>query len=281
MSFIYNMADTWNAGGTTFNSILMNVSNGAGGAPVGAAASRILNLQANAFSVFTVDVAGLTLLNNNSVAPVANGNASGFQLVAANAAVGGFAVDTFAQLGSLSFRRANTSALNPSSISNGNNLGRVGASGYGASGYVAGQQASILFVAGENFSDTNAGTYMRFQTTALGSISAANVLHITPAGLLSFNSITNTSPAFKQSGTDVQARLADDTLFTNMTVNALQVSGGGMTVASLPVASSYQGALAFITDGTVSATTAIGVTVTGGGANKLMVYSDGTQWKGL
>ena len=58
MSFIYSLADTWNNAGTTFNSILMNVSNGAGGAPSGAAASRILNLQANSSTVFDVDVAG-------------------------------------------------------------------------------------------------------------------------------------------------------------------------------------------------------------------------------
>lgn len=58
MSFIYNMADTWNAVGTTFNAILMNVSNGAGGSAVGAAASRVLNLQNNSSSIFSVDIAG-------------------------------------------------------------------------------------------------------------------------------------------------------------------------------------------------------------------------------
>lgn len=44
---IYAMTDTWNAIGTTFDSILMDVSNGAAGNPVGAAASQLLNLKTN------------------------------------------------------------------------------------------------------------------------------------------------------------------------------------------------------------------------------------------
>lgn len=75
MSFIYSLQDTWNAVGTTFNSILMNVSNGAGGAPVGAAASRLLNLQRNATSVFQVDINGGLVLGTgfSGVTPPAGG----------------------------------------------------------------------------------------------------------------------------------------------------------------------------------------------------------------
>lgn len=58
MSFIYNMSDTWNAIGTTFDAIKMNISNGAGGAPVGAAASRAFNLQANGATIFDIDISG-------------------------------------------------------------------------------------------------------------------------------------------------------------------------------------------------------------------------------
>ena len=58
MSFIYNMSDTWNAGGTTFDAIKMNISNGAGGAPVGAAASRAIRIQANGTDVFGCDISG-------------------------------------------------------------------------------------------------------------------------------------------------------------------------------------------------------------------------------
>jgi len=54
---------------------------------------------------------------------------------------------------------------------------------------------------------------------------------------------------------------------------AVVLSGGGVTVANLPAA--VQGGLAFVTD--ANATTR-GTTVVGGGANKLPVYSDGTNW---
>jgi hypothetical protein len=50
-----------------------------------------------------------------------------------------------------------------------------------------------------------------------------------------------------------------------------------VTYANLPAATSAgAGARAFITDGS---TTTFGATVAGGGANKVPVYSDGTNWK--
>lgn len=66
MSFIYDFAAAWNDGGTTFNGIKLNVSNGAGGAPVGAAASRIQRFQANTVDVFGVGVDG-TLYTPKSI----------------------------------------------------------------------------------------------------------------------------------------------------------------------------------------------------------------------
>ncbi len=54
MSFIYNLADTWNASGTTFASILMNVTNGSSANPVAAAASQLINLQTNGTQNFGV-----------------------------------------------------------------------------------------------------------------------------------------------------------------------------------------------------------------------------------
>ena len=53
-------------------------------------------------------------------------------------------------------------------------------------------------------------------------------------------------------------------------------AGGGVTVANLPAA--VQGGLAFVTDAATTAILGLGTTVTGGGANKVLVYSDGTNW---
>jgi hypothetical protein len=54
MAFIYDLTDTWNAGGTTFNAIKMNVTDTAS-----AAASRLLTLQVGGAERFSVDKAGI------------------------------------------------------------------------------------------------------------------------------------------------------------------------------------------------------------------------------
>ncbi len=51
------------------------------------------------------------------------------------------------------------------------------------------------------------------------------------------------------------------------------------TVATLPSAStSGIGAVAIVTDATLTAITGLGLQPIGSGANKVMVYSDGTNW---
>jgi hypothetical protein len=50
------------------------------------------------------------------------------------------------------------------------------------------------------------------------------------------------------------------------------------TVALLPSAAAYQGSIRFVTDATVTAAAGIGTTVVGGGTNKVLCYSDGTNW---
>jgi len=51
------------------------------------------------------------------------------------------------------------------------------------------------------------------------------------------------------------------------------------TVATLPSASTVGfGALAFVSDATLTAITGLGTTVVGGGSSKVPVYSDGTNW---
>lgn len=64
MSFIYSLTATWNNVATTYNAIQMDVSDGAGGAPIGAAASRILNLKNNGTTVFSVDKNGNVAATN-------------------------------------------------------------------------------------------------------------------------------------------------------------------------------------------------------------------------
>ena len=53
MSYIYDLSDTWNAGGTVFTAIKMNVTNTAS-----AAGSKIISLQVGGSEQFSVDKDG-------------------------------------------------------------------------------------------------------------------------------------------------------------------------------------------------------------------------------
>jgi hypothetical protein len=59
MAFIYDMADTWNAAGTTFTAIKMNVTDTASNA-----ASLLMDLQVGGVSQFTVSKAGRATVND-------------------------------------------------------------------------------------------------------------------------------------------------------------------------------------------------------------------------
>lgn len=61
MANIYNMADTWNAGGTTFTAIKMNVTDTSS-----AAASLLMDLQVGGTSKCNVDKTGILTLNGVS-----------------------------------------------------------------------------------------------------------------------------------------------------------------------------------------------------------------------
>lgn len=95
-------------------------------------------------------------------------------------------------------------------------------------------------------------------------------------GLLQLGGTTSSFPAWKRSSATLAARLADDSADAQST--AKSVLGVTLTVATLPTASSNQGALAFVSDATLTAITGLGLAVTGGGSNKVTVYSDGSNW---
>ena len=92
-------------------------------------------------------------------------------------------------------------------------------------------------------------------------------------GLIQFSGTSASFPALKRSSTGLQVRLADDTDFAPF--YAATVRHKAYTVATLPSAASFEGAIAYVTD--ANATTRL-ATVAGGGSNKVIVYSDGTNW---
>lgn len=60
MAYIYDLTDTWNAGGTTFNGIKLNVTDSAS-----ASASKLVNLQTNGTEHFSVTKAGVGYFSGN------------------------------------------------------------------------------------------------------------------------------------------------------------------------------------------------------------------------
>jgi len=97
--------------------------------------------------------------------------------------------------------------------------------------------------------------------------------------------------ALSVGNTGTVATFNGTTASTSTTTGALVVSGGAgfaenvvsggvvrtgsFTVATLPAAATYPGGMAYVTD--ANATTRL-ATVAGGGSNKVMVFSDGTNW---
>ena len=89
-------------------------------------------------------------------------------------------------------------------------------------------------------------------------------------------SITGLDPASTLTGSEIVPVVQSGTT-VRTTLAAITSSAISTTVASLPSASTAGiGARKFVTDATA---TTFASTVAGGGANKVPVYSDGTNWK--
>ena len=102
----------------------------------------------------------------------------------------------------------------------------------------------------------------------------------TSFGRLQLGGTTSSFPAIKRNSAAINFRLADDSADCNITAATATLSAllfvGAYTVATLPAAASNTGALAQATDSSV---TTNGSTVAGGGANRVFVFSNGTNWK--
>jgi hypothetical protein len=93
-------------------------------------------------------------------------------------------IDTFGSIsgGVLSLRGAEGTAAAPTASQIGDNLGQVGAYGYGTTGYSTLSRAAITFQAEQTWTDTAQGTYMVFVTTPDGTITPAERMRISAAG---------------------------------------------------------------------------------------------------
>lgn len=172
MSFIYNMADTWNAAGTTFNSILMNISDGAGGTPVFAAGSLAINIQSNGATIFSVGPTGnvTTNVTGSALNTYGFGGNLALRLTPGNSQLNSFMMEAFASSSFIILRRSQGTVTSPTATASGNSIGTIGGSGYGATGWATGLRASIVFSALETWTDTAQGATPLINTTPAGGV---------------------------------------------------------------------------------------------------------------
>jgi hypothetical protein len=156
-------------------------------------------------------------------------------------------------------RHARGSVGAPTALLSGDQIGKFTYSGYGTTGYANNATAQIQAVAGENFTDSAQGTYFKFLTTPIGSITAAEVMRIDTTGNVG---IGTTSPYARLSvaGETVSSYFtATSTTATSTFGGFIDVNGTGTnatsTIASnlwvkgtLRAAVSYVGDLIFAND---------------------------------
>jgi hypothetical protein len=104
-------------------------------------------------------------------------------------------------------RRANGTLASPTASNSGDILGFYSARGYGTTGFAASSTGSINIVAdgSGSFTDTSMPTYLQFQVTPVGSVTAAEAMRIAANGFVGIGTtnptsnlqinVTNTNPA--------------------------------------------------------------------------------------
>lgn len=80
-------------------------------------------------------------------------------------------------------RRARGTSASPTAVQSGDNLGFVGARGYGASQFAASNTSSIIFQAIENFTNTANGTSIIMNATPTGSVTLAEAMRVASTGV--------------------------------------------------------------------------------------------------
>lgn len=125
-----------------------------------------------------------------SVAPIAGTN---LHIVGADATANRISMHSYGAVSVLGQYHALGTQASKSASASGNNMFAFGANGWNGAAYVA--SSEIDFFAGETFSGTASGGYIRFQTTPLTTTGIAEAMRIQPSGGVSIGSgVTATDP---------------------------------------------------------------------------------------
>jgi hypothetical protein len=119
--------------------------------------------------------------------------------------------------------------------------------------------------------------------TGRNTVSDVPFVASTSDGSIGFTSSTtsltvDSNPTLDTAMSRKAAKIIEFTSGSPGTYTGTAFGNGPQTVAQLPTASTCEGFRAFVSDASTTLALGIGTTVTGGGANKVPVYSDGTNW---
>ena len=126
----------------------------------------------NRLGIGTTSPTSTITLSLNTAAPPATASGTLVHAAGADGVAPRIFIDSFANNGQLSLRRANGTAASPSALAANDTIGGIYGFGYGATGYSS-NRASISILAAEAWTDAAQGTYITFGTNAVGSAASA------------------------------------------------------------------------------------------------------------
>jgi hypothetical protein len=302
-SDIFNLTDTWNAGATTFTAIKMDVTDTAS-----ASASLLLDLQVGGASQFKVGKTGTVTFSNSVVFSISGGVDFATNSVFRSGAIafGASSDAIIARAAAASLRLGAPDAAAPvaqtlgvqSVVAGTTNTAGTNFTIKGSAGTGTGAGGSIIFqVAPAGSSGTAQNAFSTALTIATTAITAQNHLlfsadntydigasgatrprnvfvagDVTAAGAV----VAGATQKFQVSGRlNYSAPAAGVARIETTSGTAAVLNIRSYTVANLPSAVTYSGSIALVSDATATTPRS---TVAGGGANFVMVMSDGTNW---
>jgi hypothetical protein len=286
MAYIYDLADTWNASGTTFTAIKMNVTDTAS-----ASGSLLMDLQVGGSSKFSVTKAGTTAFSGNlqiaNNAVYIEGTAVGTIRVPGVGGYYGWTTNTVStSLSTLDLFLARDAANTLGQRNGGNPQAFNLYNSYtDVSNYERGfmrWSSNVLQIGSDKLGTGYVARDLEFFTngvarariTADGTFRALSgyIYNLTAVTGI-WSSVSGSSYFGTENNHPISFRTNNVNRLTLDTVGSVQITTA-LTVATLP-ATPLVGMMARVTDAT---SPVVGMTVTGGGAAAALCWYNGTNW---
>lgn len=155
-----------------------------------------------------------------------------FHISGTNSVSNGLSLDAYGSNMFIDIRRSNGTQASPTALAANDIIGSLTFSGYGTSAYSSSSRALIRGVAGEAWTNTAQGTYLRFDTTPNLSVTPTERARITDAGNLLIGNTSGTSRLTVSSQTGVASPFSSVTMHisgTDANANQVQIDAYGGT----------------------------------------------------